>query len=95
MFRTEAFGPTILSPLGNLDLCTAAQLLTAVRECQAKNPRCVVVDLSKVTQMDYGVARILILLQRHLAERQCRLVLLDASPSALQCLEAARGFLAA
>lgn len=95
MLRTEAFGPPIFKPVGNLDLCLAAYLLTAVRQCQTKNPGSVVLDLSRVTEMDQGVARILLLLQRHLAQRQCRLVLLDASPAAGRSLEGARGFVAA
>lgn len=92
---TEAFGPPIFTPQGNLDLYSAADLLSAVRQCQQKNPRCVVVDLSRVTEIDQGVARILLLLQQHLAQRQCRLMLIDASPVTCRRLEAARDLLAA
>lgn len=95
LHSTEAFGPPILSPRGNLDLCAAALLLTAVRQCQTRNPRCIVVDLSRVSELGQGVARILVQLQRHLAQRQCRLLLLDASPAACRSLEAARGLVAA
>lgn len=92
---TEAFGPTIFSPRGKLDLCSTAHLLAAVKQCQARNPKCIVVDLSRVSQIDPGVARILVLLQEHLSQRQCRLMLLDASDDTCLSLEAARALVAA
>lgn len=83
-------GLTIFKPRGSLDANCCGNFLQAVEADTGGRHGAVAVDLSRVTSIDPAAARRLFELDQRLAAHHRRLLLLDASPSVGQALQAAR-----